>query len=229
MGVAGVLALAFHAVLVTYLWRVQKSDLMHWVSLVLVPLGIVVLGTSAVRGRLAVRESLAAVGLGRHGWGEGLGFAALLGLAASVAQLAFSDRCEEIWSVVSSGRILVYLPLVLVLLLVTAAFTEELFFRGVLQARLADWWRSDVAALLVAAALFGLYHFPYAYLDPDWSTHGDVPAALAECGWSAPAGVLLGYVYGRAHRNLMASVVCHAMVDALPAMTMVHFAIRFGG
>jgi membrane protease YdiL (CAAX protease family) len=225
----GVVALAYSVALVGYLWLVQENDLGHWLSMVLAPFAGVVLESKARRRRPLVRESFASVGLRRSRWRAGLGFAIVVGVAASVAQLLVSDQRAEIWDVVRTGRVLVYLPLVLVLLVLTAAFTEELFFRGVLLTRLADWWHSEVAALVVSAALFGLYHFPYAYLDPEWSTHGDAVAALTECGWAALAGLLLGYVFLRSDRNLVASVVSHALLDALPAMTMVHFAIHVGG
>ena len=69
-------------------------------------------------------------------------------------------------------------PLALVLLMMTAGFTEEFFFRGVLQTRLTTSLKSKVWGVVVAAVLFGLYHLPYAYLHPGWPSHGDWGAWL---------------------------------------------------
>ena len=113
--------------------------------------------------------------------------------------------------------------MVILLLLLTAGFTEEFFFRGVLQTRLARWWRADLWAVLATAALFGLYHFPYVFLDSSSQLHGHVWGSLEECGYDALAGVAIGLVYWRARKNLFAAVAVHVLIDALPAMTMVHF------
>ena len=42
-------------------------------------------------------------------------------------------------------------------------------------------------------------------------------------------GVVLGLVCWKSGKNLVASVVAHTLFSALPAMTLIHFTIRFGG
>jgi membrane protease YdiL (CAAX protease family) len=149
--------------------------------------------------------------------------AVLLGLALSMLQLQVSNRSAAIWEMIVSGQIILYLPLTLGLLFLTAGFTEEFFFRGVLQTRLAVWWQREVPALLVAAVLFGLYHFPYAYLLASSPSHGEMGGALGECTYGAFAGVIFGVVYWRSRRNLLAGVTVHVLINALPAMTMLRF------
>ena len=228
--IAGILVLLYYAIFVAYLWRSQESDPLHWLSLVVAPFVLILIGTRLlVRRRLSLKNTLASVGLRKGNLRHGVLLGIVLGIAASIAQLFFSNRRHEFWQVIVSGKVLLYLPMVIVLLLLTAGFTEEFFFRGILQTRLSNWWRSDLAALLVASVLFGLYHFPYAYLNPNWSSHGHVLLALGECGMDAVAGLLLGFVYWKSGRNLLASVAMHTIFDALPAMTMIHFAIHIGG
>ena len=118
------------------------------------------------------------------------------------------------------------LPLSFMLMLLTAGFTEEYFFRGFLLGRLLPIFRPAWPAVLLSAAAFALYHLPYAYLNPNWPSAGDFPAALALAFTEAfPIGVVIGYVYVWTRRNLLACAILHALINTLPAMTM----IKFGG
>jgi membrane protease YdiL (CAAX protease family) len=116
------------------------------------------------------------VGLARGNLATGLAWAAAAGLALSVAQVLVSQRRVGVWELIQSGSFVYLLPLTFALLLLTAAFTEEFFFRGVLQTRLARWIGSPPAAVALTSVLFGLYHLPYALLNPRWPSYGD-PAA----------------------------------------------------
>ncbi len=216
------LVLAYYGLFMVYNSAVRESELLHWATLVLLPLacGYVV---ARRRQRGGLREVLGSVGLRRGNLMRGVPLAVLLGVALSLLQLLVSNRSAAIWEMVVSGQIILYLPLTLGLLFLTAGFTEEFFFRGVLQTRLAVWWRREVPALLVAASLFGLYHFPYAYLLPSSPSHGEIGGALGECAYGALAGVIFGIVYWRSRRNLLAAVTVHVLINALPAMTMLRF------
>jgi membrane protease YdiL (CAAX protease family) len=214
---------------VIYLWNSQESEAGHWVSLVLVPSAAIAVMARLDRPRMSVREALASVGIRRGNLRRGVLLGVALGAAISVVQLLVSNQRDALLVLLGSGKALLYLPLALALLALTAASTEEFFFRGVLQTRLARWWRSDLAALLVTATCFGLYHFPYAYLSPGWPSHGDAAAALDECAWDAAGGALLGLVYWKSGKNLLASIATHTMFDALPAITMLHVGPRAGG
>lgn len=215
---------AYFFVYLGYLFIHQENEAAHWVSLVILPLMLIhVLG----RGEgLRISDSLASAGLSVSTWKQGLWWAALVGIGLSAAQLVVSDRSADFMPLLRSGQAVYLFPLVLLLLLVTAGFTEEFFFRGVIQTRLGNLWRSKTKAVLATSVLFGIYHLPYAYLNPNWSSHGDWGAAIGSAmGQGIVGGLILGGVYERAGRNLLASVLVHSLINALPAMTM----IKFGG
>lgn len=217
--------LAYYGLFMGYNFMAREPEPLHWVSLVLLPLAIVHVLTWRVYGG-GFRDTLASVGLRRGNLRTGLLMAIVAGLALSVVQLFISDKRSEIWPIITSGKVVIYLPLVLALLFVAAGFTEEFFFRGVLQTRLATWWGREVWAAAAAAALFGLYHFPYVYFLSSSGLRGHVLGALGECGMDALAGLAIGLVFWRARRNLLAAVLTHVLIDALPALTLVHFGPR---
>ena len=166
------------------------------------------------------------MGLRQGNLGAGLLCATILGLTLSVLQVFLSQRSGRILELLRSGEAIVLLPIAFVMLLLTAGFTEEFLFRGVLQTRLTALLRSRALGVLAAAVLFGLYHIPYAYLNPRWPSHGDLSAAFAAAmGQGVIGGLILGLVYVATHRNLIACIVVHALINTLPAITM----IKIGG
>jgi membrane protease YdiL (CAAX protease family) len=85
---------------------------------------------------------------------------------------------------------------------------------------------SELRSCLIIAVLFGLYHLPYAYFSADWQSHGNLGWALAGVLTEQTiAGLILGVLWIRT-RNLGSSILLHALIDLLPAMTMLHFTIR---
>ena len=105
--------------------------------------------------------------------GIGAMAAVLLGVAFSVMQaMGGSEHAQEIREVLRSGRVFVALPVALLAMMLTAGFTEEFFFRGFLQNRLEQLTSSRVAAVVLASLAFGVYHLPYAYLNPNWPSAG---------------------------------------------------------
>lgn len=222
--VEAILSLGYFALYLVYLFLYPENEAMHWLSLVLLPIGLFhVIG---LRQDRPFRDTLASVGLSKKTWRQGLWWAAILGLSLSVAQLFMSNRGEAIWALIASGKALVLFPIAFLFLFVTAAFTEEFFFRGIVQGRLGSWFQSKLWAVLVTSVLFGMYHIPYAYLNPNWPTHGQLGAAIGVAmGEGIIGGLILGAVYERSGRNLVAAVLVHTLIDTLPAMTI----IKFGG
>ncbi|MDH3297399.1 MAG: CPBP family intramembrane metalloprotease [Gemmatimonadota bacterium] len=219
-----VVVVAYFFTYLGYLFLHQENEILHWLSLVLVPLLIVHLLQRRRGG--TIRGCLGSVGLRSDSWKRGLWWAALLGIGLSAAQLVVSNRSAEFLPLVRSGQALYLFPVALAFLLMTAGFTEEFFFRGVIQTRLGTVWHSRVGAVLVTSVLFGLYHIPYAYFNSNWPSHGDWGSAISSAmGQGIVGGLILGAVYERSDRNLIASVVVHSLINALPAMTM----IKFGG
>ncbi len=222
--VEAALSLAYFALYFIYLFFYPENEAKHWLSLVILPLALFHVVQLKKNGTF--RDTLASIGLRRETWRTGLWWAAILGLALSVAQLFMSNRAEAIWSLIRSGKALFLLPIAFVLLLATAAFTEEFFFRGIIQGRLGAWFQNRLWAVVVTSVLFGMYHIPYAYLNPNWPTHGQLgPAIGSAMGQGVIGGLVLGAVYERSGRNLVAPVLVHTMINLLPAMTM----IKFGG
>jgi len=221
--------LVYYGLFMGYMAARPESELLHWLSLVAIPFTLIVaMRWRSLQGVSRLGAALASVGLRRGTLRNGLGTAILVGLACSAVQLVVSDRTGEVWRIVASGRVLLYLPLVVALLLVTAGFTEEFFFRGVLLTRLRARWGA-IAAVVVSSLLFGLYHFPYVYLLQSSQLRGDVGGTLLECAYDAAAGLLLGVVYLRSRQNLVAPVLVHVLINALPAMTLIHFGSGGGG
>ena len=60
----------------------------------------------------------------------------------------------------SSRQLLLGLPLAFVWLAIEAGLVEEFFFRGLLQARLSAWCKSEVSAVVIMSLAFGLAHAP---------------------------------------------------------------------
>ena len=81
------------------------------------------------------------------------------------------------------------------------ALSEELFFRGLLQKWLREWWDHRWAALAVASAVFGLAHLPFGAF-PNWRF-----ALIA-----AVAGLFYGLAFEKAG-SIRAAMVAHALVN----------------
>ncbi|NIR00278.1 MAG: CPBP family intramembrane metalloprotease [Gemmatimonadales bacterium] len=216
--------LAYFAVYMTYQFRYAESDIAHWITLVLLPF-VLLHALRRLSGPTSFpADTLRAVGLRRRNLRSGLIWAIPLGLVLSALPMLFSERRQEVWRIIESGKVLYLFPLATVLLLLTAGFTEEFFFRGILQTRLARWIKSNVWAVVVTAVLFGLYHVPYAYLKPQWPSYGNLEAAFRIALFEGGVGgLILGAVYVKARGNLLACIVMHALIDVFPAMTMVKF------
>lgn len=218
-------ALAYYVAYLGYLFINQESDLLHWVSLVILPFALICIYQRYTWSAWALGGGLGTVGLSKGNLSTGLLWAIPIGLGISlVMQLYFSRQQEAFRELLTSGRVLYLAPIALLLLLLTTGFTEEFFFRGVLQTRLAELFKSNVLAVLAVSVLFALYHLPYAYLNPNWPSHGDLGAALQAAMFNGIlGGVVLGVVYVKAKGNLIACIIFHALIDVFPAMTQIRF------
>jgi membrane protease YdiL (CAAX protease family) len=196
-----------------------EGEAAHWLTLVIVP----GLGLWWIRSRRrtfrSLRATLGSVGLVPSRLLDGVRTAVAVGVLAQLVHLAGGRQREALGDLLASGRILYLLPLALVLLLVTVAFTEEFFFRGLLQTRLASLCRSSLWAVLITSVLFALYHLPYAYLNEDWPSAGNLGHALGLAFVNGlPGGLVLGWVFVRGRGNLLAPMITHAMINLVPAM-----------
>lgn len=221
---------AYFAVLLAYLFYHPESEMEHWLSLVLVPL----FGLWIARGRRGIRDLLGSLGLERGRIWKGLAWPIGLGLLLQGVQFLNPGNREALAEILTRPYGWIFPLVALPLLMVTVGPTEEVFFRGILQRRFTDvagedGWRAYAWGIGLATLAFVLYHVPYAYLNPHWPSAGDLPHAF----WLATVngtlgGVILGLVYVKSGRNLMAVILLHAMVDWVPGTIMVS-QVKFGG
>jgi len=216
-------ALAYASLYLVYLFVALESELTHWVTLVALP---VLIALAFGGGGRRPKQLLGTFGIHREGAARGVGTALLLGSAITILQVTVFGHRDQILALVESGRALWLYPFALLLMFLTAGFTEEFFFRGFLQTRLEVLTGSAWRAILLATVFFSLYHLPYALLNPRWPSAGSLPLALtAAFANGLPGGLVLGVLYSKSGNNLLPCVLLHSMINAAPAMTV----IRFGG
>ena len=218
------LAPVYFLLYMAYLFWSREGEVEHWGTMVLLPLLLVILVN---RGReRPISSALATFGLR---WGtlrRGLGLTMVLGVLLGMVQLFLSRSGPAALEAFRTGTALYLFPLSFLLTLAMAGFTEEFFFRGFLQTRFETLTSSRWKALVLTSILFGIYHLPYAYLNPNWPSAGDWGAAWASSlGQGIPGGLVLGGLYLYSRKNLAACIILHALVDAFPVMGM----IKFGG
>lgn len=164
---------------------------------------------------------LKSVGLRRQNLGRGLltGFLAFLVLLPFMIMSMPSSQLERLHGIIHEPfKAIILILICFILALATAGFTEEMFFRGMIQSRLAQVFKSEMRSCLLTAFLFGVYHLPYAYFLSSWPTHGNLLWAVASVLTEQMiAGVILGVLWARTH-NLAASVLLHALIDVIPIM-----------
>lgn len=198
----------------------REGELLHWLSLVALPLTLLYLARRTAGVGTPLAATLSSIGVRRDNLGAGLLWGVLAGVLVSLVNLLSPNRATILESVRSGTALWLY-PVSVALMLTTAATTEEVFFRGVLQTRLTALLRSSIGAVVVTAVLFALFHLPYAYLDPDWRSAGDFGASIRLAFANGlPGGLIIGVVYVKAKHNLLAPMVTHAMINALPGMVL---------
>jgi membrane protease YdiL (CAAX protease family) len=221
----GWIALAYTLLYVGYLFWRQESEAAHWITMVMLPLAIASLALP--RGERTAARALGSLGIRRGHFKAGVIWALLGGILITAFQAFYGGQAEAVQALFRNGRALWLLPLTFLLMMGLAGFTEEVLFRGFLQTRLEKLLRSRWLAVVAAAFLFGLYHLPYAYLNPRWPSHGDWSTAWsAALGNGVPGGLILGALYVVSRGNLLACVVLHSLINVAPAMTLIHFGGR---
>jgi membrane protease YdiL (CAAX protease family) len=112
-------------------------------------------------------------------------------------------------------------PLALAWFCLEAGLTEEFLFRAALQARAAAWLRSETAAIVAMAVLFGLAHAPGYVLRGAHTMEGfaEAPDPLTAAAYSiavvSPVGRAFGVLWSRT-RNLALVVLLHGWGDLVP-------------
>ena len=113
---------------------------------------------------------------------------------------------------------------VIVLIFFAAGFTEEVFYRVLLQTRLevlVGRWNG----IAITAFLFALLHLPSRFTF-DWLGHTSIPPFDLGLAFTAVlvskgiTGFTWGYLWSR-YRNLWLNVLLHTFIDALPLVLLV--------
>ena len=114
-------ATAYAALYLSYLFATLESELVHWLTLVILPFVIALVFGDRPR---KTSEVFATFGLRREGWMRGMGWALLLGTIITVLQVMLFGHRAEILAVIESGRALWLYPLTPLLMFLMAGFTE---------------------------------------------------------------------------------------------------------
>jgi membrane protease YdiL (CAAX protease family) len=121
----------------------------------------------------------------------------------------------------SASQLALGLPLCFAWLFLEVGLVEEFFFRGVVQARLAAWFRSEVSGVALMALIFGLAHAP-GFILRGAGLHeaiGTSPSAVDSIAYAivvlSLSGIFFGIVWART-KNLFAVIFIHAATDLLP-------------
>lgn len=115
----------------------------------------------------------------------------------------------------STSEMLKRVPTSFCLTVIAEAFTEEFFFRGILQRYLCNSLKRPCIAILLSGAIFGLYHFPFSY-DLWGHTEGSIMDVLKTVvAEQAAFGCAYGLLYYKSDQNLWSSIGLHAFSDAM--------------
>lgn len=112
-------------------------------------------------------------------------------------------------------------PFALLWMTLEACLTEEFLFRVLLQTRLAAWLKSETAAILLMALVFGLAHAPGYVLRGAhlMENMAGAPEPLTAVAYSivvvSPIGLMFGVLWART-RSLLLVVLLHGWTDLVP-------------
>lgn len=121
----------------------------------------------------------------------------------------------------SATQLAIGLPLCFAWLFIEAGLVEEFFFRALVQARCAAWFKSEVSGVAIMALAFGLAHAPgfilrHAGLEEAIGSNPSVADSIAYAiVVLSVGGIFFGIVWART-KNLFAVMIIHAATDLLP-------------
>lgn len=211
--------LGYFAAYLGYLFLHAEDELAHWLTLVAAPLiGVWWLSVRS-RGGGGFASVLNTVGLRRPPGGRGLRAALVLSLMVQIPQLLSHVQRTELAETLASPSALWVVPTALALALTTAAFTEEVFFRGIIQGTVTRRTGSPLLGIAVTTVAFTAYHVPYAFEATRGPTGPDITDAFLRAATNGiPAGLVLGLLCRRADGSILPPILLHAAVDWLPAL-----------
>ncbi len=186
------------------------NDVTNWLFLVLFPLLIL---TKLRKEKLI--QTLKEIGLKRMDKNTLIKVLLVYILYIGVIILVFSLG-EETASILSNiPEILVKFLIYFCLMIFTAGFTEEFFFRGIIQRCLINLLKKPYIAILVSSILFALYHFPFAFYLWDGTAGNIINSLKMIMTEHLVAGFALGLIYYKSNKNLWSSIIFHACSNAI--------------
>ena len=99
-------------------------------------------------------------------------------------------------------------------MILTAGFTEEFFFRGVLQRCMMNALKRPCTAILISSILFGLYHFPFAFYLWEGVSGSVIDSLKMILTEHVAAGIAHGLLYDKTSKNLWSSILLHSLSNA---------------
>lgn len=186
------------------------NEATNWLLLVLVPLLI-----AARLRKEKVKVTLRKIGVRLPDKKTGLKTLLICLIDTGIIFCVFSLGEETATANMNILRTLRNFPVFLILMMVTAGFTEEFFFRGILQRCLINTLKQPYIAILITSILFGLYHFPFAYYLWDGVSGNVVDVLKMIMTEQAAAGFAFGLLYYKSDKNLWCSVLLHSLSNAV--------------
>lgn len=217
-----VIVLSYFLIYMTYSFIFPGLDYLHWLTLVLIPFGMLYLIQRKNLISPSFKLSLAFFGLRKNNLSNGIAAALMIGFFVSAIQIAASDNVGVVWQLVNSGEIFYLLPISFFFLIFSVGFTEEFFFRGVLQTRISRLVNSNIFGIVSTSFLYGVYSIPYYYIISSNTNFfsGDLDF-LFIFGGSFITGLILGYVYLKSNENLLSCILLRSSIQILPMLMVI--------
>lgn len=184
------------------------NEAANWLFLVLLPLLILVW---LKRGKF--KETLREIGLRRIDKKTGINMCLVCILYMAVLVFVFSLGDNKL-VMADLPKMFIRLPVFFGVMFLTAGFTEEFFFRGIVQRCVANLLKRPYIAIVFTSVLFGLYHFPFAYYLWGQTAGSVVDSLKAILTEQAVTGCALGLIYHKSNKNLWSSIILHAFINA---------------
>lgn len=181
------------------------NEASNWLFLVLFPLLIIV-----QLKKEKIIEILKEIGLKRMEIKQIIKILLLCLIYMGVISLVFCLGGETF----NIPKMLIKFPVYFCVMLFTAAFTEEFFFRGIVQRYLMNSLKRPYIAILLAGVLFGLYHFPFAFYQWEETAGSVVNSLKLIMTNQAVSGYAFGFLYYKSNKNLWSSIILHAFTNA---------------
>ena len=130
--------------------------------------------------------------------------------------LVFEVRdSEQIIILFHSWKIIIYLPLSILYMLITAAFWEEFFFRGIIQNSILKLTNNASISIFLSALFFSIYHIPMRYLNVKSEYYGDLLSSIAgTINEQFIMGLFLGLVVYKS-KNIWHGIWLHSILNGI--------------